>query len=140
MLSGQMFQYKRDIAVRTRSLQATRARAAVAGTSTIVNKSQHLSTVKVQQPATPAISAVVITLPEQEQHAPPGPASLPPPLNDADEHKRRECITASLEDTMGWKERGQHFYLRGCNFKTIIDLEAWADETGCGTAPLAGPL
>lgn len=63
-------------------------------------------------------------------------AALDQPAEDA----RRTCIKQKLEQAMGWAERGEHFYFRGCNFKPVIDLEAWTAETGCGIAPLEGPL
>ena len=46
----------------------------------------------------------------------------PQPVDAQDEAaiaRRRVCVANSLQDTMGFKERGPHFYYRGCNFKTV---------------------
>ena len=56
------------------------------------------------------------------------------------EQARRGCIQEALHDAMGFKERGAHMYLRGCNFEPVLDIERWVEATGCGTMPLVGPL
>ena len=45
-----------------------------------------------------------------------------------------------FERAMGWPERGEHFFFRGCNYSAVYAFEDWARATGCGREPIEGPL
>ena len=139
MVAGQVYQYRRDILVQERQAKERVQRGGTAAAKYTAATTTHDENVEVWVEA-PGTAAALVHRgdnlpPPQRQSASPSAV-----LTDVEEHKRRQCIQAALENSMGWKERGPHFYFRGCNFKTVIDIDEWAKETQCGISPQEGKL
>lgn len=52
---------------------------------------------------------------------------------------RRECVQRHVFAAHGLDTLREYF-MQGCNVPPMLDFESWAQETGCGSEPLSGPL
>jgi hypothetical protein len=52
---------------------------------------------------------------------------------------RRECVQRHVFAAHGLDTLREYF-MQGCNVPPMLDFDSWAQETGCGSEPLNGPL
>eukprot|EP00041_Stephanoeca_diplocostata_P023501 m.578799 g.578799 ORF g.578799 m.578799 type:complete len:763 (+) comp22309_c0_seq5:142-2430(+) len=53
--------------------------------------------------------------------------------------ERRKCAQSALYSALGF-DYNQEYFVMGCNSPAIVDFDAWAEATGCGSEPITEKL